>query len=277
MIKMFVTKKLLKKWLLAIVLFCFYVLPSNAQNKKYYIKLESKLDSVLILLQNYTDQSPSSINTLKGDCAEVVKTANENHSQAFEQVMKELEKAKRDLTTLQEEKAEQLTKIEKSRAELKKQIESILDQIMLGGTSIGIEGLNYFLDLAKKYKAHNLQKMLVYAGMFNEVMQLGQEFNNMIDFQKVKSTAEVLKFKVAAYLGLQKEVFSILFKLDNFCDYEQKLMDAIALSQTQSSEENRKKQLLRREDDFNHYPYLKTEIEKAKAKRDYNITLKCIK
>ena len=52
-------------------------------------------------------------------------------------------------------------------------------------------------------------------------------------------------------------------------------MDAIALSLTQSSEENRKKQLLRREDDFTDYPYLKAEMEKAKANKDYKPTPKC--
>jgi phosphoribulokinase len=150
-----------------------------------------------------------------------------------------------------------------------------LNQIMLGGTAMGSEGLNYFLELAKKYKATNLQKMAVFTGLFNEVMQLEQEFNEMIDFQKVKSSADVLKFKVAAYPGLHSEVLNILFKLSNYCDYEQKLIDVIALSQTQSSEDNRKKQFLRREDDFTDYPYLKAEMEKAKANKEYKPTPKC--
>jgi hypothetical protein len=81
--------------------------------------------------------------------------------------------------------------------------------------------------------------------------------------------------RTSKYPGLERDVVQFLFKLSNYCVYEQKLLDLVALSLTQSSEENRKKQILRREDDFNDYPLLKAEIEKIKAKRDYTVTRKC--
>lgn len=273
--KMCVISKNGKKILLAIALLSLWSITSIAQDKSDIQRLDQKIDSVLKLLQNVSDQVSVGQDSLKKDCTEEIVILEKKHQQELEKLQKELQNANLNADKLQKENLVQQDKITQATAQAKKEIEAVLDQIMVGGTSIGTEGLNYFLEVAKNYKADNLQKMLVFAGLFNEVMQLEQEFNNMIDFQKVKSTAEVLKFKVAAYPGLHQAVHNILFKLKNYCDYEQKLMDAIALSLTQSSEENRKKQLLRREDDFTDYPYLKAEMEKAKANKDYKPTPKC--
>jgi hypothetical protein len=271
---MCVIKKKCKQVLLLVVC-CFWGLTSIAQDKGDIQRLEKKIDSVLALLQKDVVQVLSPQDTSSKDCTEEMKTLNDTHALALAKVNIELQKVKDDIDKLQKEKVQQQNKLEQSHTEYKRQIENILEQIMLGGSAFGLGGINYFLELAKLYKANNLQKMEAFVVVFNEVLKLEQEFNEMKDYEKVKSTAEVLKFKVAAYPGLHQEVLNLLFKIKNYCDYEQKLIDAIALSQTQSSEENRKKQLLRREDDFVDYPSLKLEIEKAKVSRDYHVTPKC--
>jgi hypothetical protein len=275
--KMCVIKKKCIQGLSVIGVFCFLGLTSLAQENSDIQRLEKKIDSVLMLLQKDAVQVQSHQDTIKMDCTEEIKTLSSNHAQTLNKVKVELEQAKQDITKLQKEKTEQQDNIAQFQAQNKKQIETMLDQMLAGGTAMDMEGINHFLELAKQHKAANLQKMEVFVVVFKEVIQLEQAFNEMREYEQVKSTAEVLKFKVAAYPGLQKEVLNILFKLENYCDYEQRLLDVIALSQTQSSDENRKKQLLRREDSFNNYPSLKAEIEKVKANQDYTVIPKCNK
>lgn len=274
---MCVIKKKCIQGLSVIGVFCFLGLTSLAQENSDIQRLEKKIDSVLMLLQKDAVQVQSHQDTIKMDCTEEIKTLSSNHAQTLNKVKVELEQAKQDITKLQKEKTEQQDNIAQFQAQNKKQIETMLDQMLAGGTAMDMEGINHFLELAKQHKAANLQKMEVFVVVFKEVIQLEQAFNEMREYEQVKSTAEVLKFKVAAYPGLQKEVLNILFKLENYCDYEQRLLDVIALSQTQSSDENRKKQLLRREDSFNNYPSLKAEIEKVKANQDYTVIPKCNK
>lgn len=273
--KMFVINKSYRHRLVLMGLCCFGSLTSLAQGKKNVQRLENKIDSVLILLQNDVVQMQSHLDTLNKDCEVETKELNQNQYQALEKVKSELFKAKEDIDKLQKEKTEYQIKLVQSNVKDKKQIENILDFIMLGGTSIGIEGINYFLELAKLYKVDNLKKMEEYTVVFKQVIQLEQEFNEMKDFEKITTLGWTMHSKTYNYRGLHQEVVALLLKLKNFCDKEQKLIDAITLSQTQTSEENRKKQLLRRDDDFNDYPYLKSEMAKAIANKEYKISPKC--
>ena len=139
----------------------------------------------------------------------------------------------------------------------------------------GKDAVNAQLVLAKSYQTTNAKDFEAFVLIFNEVAALEQEFNVMLDLEKVQTKAYDLYARTTKYPGLDRDVVQLLFKLSNYCNYEQKLLDLVALSLTQSSEENRKKQILRREDDFNDYPSLKAEIEKIKAKRDHIVTRKC--
>lgn len=264
-----------KQGIWAIALCCLWSITSNAQDISEMQRLEGKIDSVLALLQKEGDILSAVQETLKKECSEEIVLLGNKHRQEIEKLQTELQRANLNADKLRKENSEQLTKTEQSRAEFKKIIEGILGQIMLGGTSIDVEGIDYFLGLAKEYKADNLQKMEAFVPIFKEVIQLEQEFSGMEDLEKSTAFAWEMHSKTFGYSGLHQEVLSTLFKLKNYCEYEQKLIETIALSQTQSSDENRRKQLLRREDDFTDYPYLISETEKAKVDKEYKLTRKC--
>lgn len=274
-IKMCLISKKVQQVLLTIGLCCFWSLTNTAQDQSDIKLLEKKIDSVITLIQQQGNKEFVDQDDLKKSFSDEKELIEKKHRQEIEKLQNELKTANSNIGKLQQENTDYQTKIEKDNKQFNLEIEAVLNQIMLGGTAMGSDGLNYFLELAKKQNAANLQKMKVFVSLFNEVMQMQQEFNEMVDFQKVKESAEVLEFKVASYPGLKIDVLNIIFKLNNYCEYEQKLMNAIALSQTQSSEENRKKQLLRREDEFIDYPYLKSEMEKVKASKEHKLILKC--
>ncbi len=240
-------------------------------------RIEDKLDSVLLLLKNDTASldlnKTAPIDSI--DCSAEVDAIEKVHQEklndldaAAKSATKEVERMKKENSSVQKE-------LDIATDEQRKNITSIIQYTMKGGVSIGEEAIDYFLSLAKSYKTENQKDFEAYVVVFKEVKKLQQDFDVMIDFDKVKAMASKLHSKTYKHSGLKQDVIVVMFKLNNYCDYEQKLMDAIALSKTQSSEDNRKKQLLRREDDFNDYPSLLSDIEKIKANKEHQVIQKC--
>lgn len=240
-------------------------------------RIEDKLDSVLLLLKN--DTTSMDLNKTPPiesiDCSAEVDAIEKVHQEklndldaAAKSATKEVERMKKENSSVQKE-------LDIATDEQRKNITSIIQYTMKGGVSIGEEAIDHFLSLAKSYKTENLKDFEAYVVVFKEVKKLQQDFDVMIDFDKVKAMASGLHSKTYKHSGLKQDVIVVMFKLNNYCDYEQKLMDAIALSKTQSSEDNRKKQLLRREDDFNDYPSLLSDIEKIKANKEHQVIQKC--
>lgn len=240
-------------------------------------RIEEKLDSVLLLLKH--DTAPLDLNKTTPldsiDCSAKVDAIEKAHQQklndldaAAKKAIKEVEKMKKENSSLQKE-------LDTATEQHRKNITSLIQYTMKGGLYIGEEAIDQFLSLAKSYNTENLKNFEAYVVVFKEVKKLQEDFDVMIDLNISNSQLWEIYPNTSNFSGLRQDLLVLLFKLSNYCDYEQKLMDAIALSKTQSSEDNRKKQLLRREDDFNDYPSLKSDIEKIKANKEHQVIPKC--
>ena len=272
---MFANKITLKTIFFLILFTCLG--SAYAQNKKTDGLVEKKLDSIILLLKNHkslTELNKFDSIVKANNNAEIV-GLNKAHLIELKKLDSIAKKVNQEVLVLKKQNSDLQLKLDQSKAEFQKQLTEMLQQTMNGGVSIGKDAVNAQLALAKSYQTTNEKDFEAYVLMFNEVSALEQDFNVMLDLEKVQTKAYDLYARTTKYPGLDRDVVQLLFKLSNYCNYEQKLLDLVALSLTQSSEENRKKQILRREDDFNDYPALKAEIEKIKAKRDYTVTRKC--
>ncbi len=249
------------------------------QKDKDFERIEKKVDSILYLMTGARPEVELNKSDSSGvyDCSVKLDSLAKMHVQELTAAEANSEKYKQQAEQMQKKHSDLQTLHDKTNEDFRKQLTSILQNSMLGGTSMGKEAADELLALAQAYKTTNHKEYETFVQTFKEVIELENDFNAMVDFEKVKSKAWGLHSKTYSYPGLQKDVIQLLFKLENYCAYEQRLLEVIALSQTQSSDENRKKQLLRREDSFNDYPSLKAEIEKVKANQDYTVTPKCNK
>lgn len=249
------------------------------QKDKDFERIEKKVDSILYLMTGAPNavEVNTSESSVVIDCSVKLDSLTKIHAQELAATEANSEKYKQQIEQIQKEHSDLQKLHDKTNEDFRKQLTSILDYNILGGISIGKQAAEELLTLAQVYKTTNYKEFETYVQTFNEVIELENDFNAMQDLEKVKAKAWGLHSKTYSYAGLQKDVIQLLFKLENYCDYEQKLLDVIALSKTQSSEDNRIKQLLRREDSFNGYPALKAEIEKVKANQNYTVIPKCIK
>ncbi len=272
---MFANKITLKTIFFLILFTCLG--SAYAQNKKTDGLVEKKLDSIILLLKNH--KSLTELNKfdsmVTANCNTEITSLKNAHQIQLKKLDSIAKKVNQEVLVLKKQNSDFQSKVDQSKADFQKQLTEILQQTMKAGISIGKDAVNAQLLLTKSYQTTNEKDFEAYVFIFNEVAALEQDFNAMLDLEKVQSKAYDLYARTNKYPGLERDVVQLLFKLSNYCMYEQKLLDLVALSLTQSSEENRKKQILRREDDFNDYPALKAEIEKIKAKRDYTVTRKC--
>jgi len=272
---MFANKITLKTIFFLILFTCLG--SAYAQKDKDAARIENKIDSIINLLT----KNKALIELSKFDS--IVKVNNNADmtrlKNAHQIELKKLDsiakKAYQEVLVLKKQNSDLQSKNDQSKVEFQKQITEMIQQTIKAGVSIGMDAVKSQLLLAKFYQTTNEKDFEAFALIFNEVIELEKEFNSMLDLEKVQTKAFDLYSRTSKYPGLERDVVQILFKLSNYCIYEQKLLDLVALSLSQSSDENRKKQILRREDDFNDYPSLKAEIEKIKAKRDYIVTRKC--
>ena len=249
------------------------------QKHKDFERIEKKVDSILYLMTGAPTvvEVNTSESSVVIDCSLKLDSITKIHAQELAAKEAKSEKYKQQIEQIQKENSDLQKLHDKTNEDFRKQLTSILDFNMLVGSSIGKEAADEMLSLAQVYKTTNYKEFEAFVQTLKEVIELEIDFDAMLDFEKLKSKAGGLHSKTYSYPGLQKDVIQILFKLENYCDYEQRLLDIITLAQSQSSDENRKKQLLRREDSFNGYPSLKAEIEKVKANRDYKFIPKCNK
>jgi hypothetical protein len=272
---MFANKITLKTIVFLIIFACLG--SAYGQKDKDATRVENKIDSIIkLLVKNYALTELCKFDSIVkvNNNGEMTRLKNV-HQIELKKLDSIVKKANQEVLVLKKQNSDLQLKLDQSKAEFQKQLTEMLQQTMNGGVTIGKDAVNAQLALAKSYQTTNEKDFEAYVLMFNEVSALEQEFNVMLDLEKVQTKAYDLYARTSKYPGLDRDVVQLLFKLSNYCNYEQKLLDLVALSLTQSSEENRKKQILRREDDFNDYPALKAEIEKIKANREYKVTQKC--
>jgi hypothetical protein len=242
-----------------------------AQKNDDMIRLEKKMDSILVLLQNNTTIKQP----LKSDSLAILRANEKKYLLQISKNDSELNQLNLQLEKLKKEK-EQIQKNEsETKAQMQKSISALLSGIMQNGSFTKQDVLDNLKKLGSEHQATNSKEFTDYAAVCGEVIGLNEEFVKFSNYDSLITKAWELHSKSYNYAELHTNVKNIIFKLKNYCDYELKLIEVIDLSQTQSSEENRKKQLLRREDDFNDYPYLRGEIEKIKANKNHLFIKKC--
>jgi hypothetical protein len=244
-----------------------------AQTKKNDVLIEKKLDTIILMLkQNKFDSVMTAVNKINKAEIDQIKKNYELEQLKLDSIRL---KFNQELQILQKQKSEIQAKLESNNVEFKTQLTGILQQTMKSGTSLGMATVENFLALAKANKTTNEKDYIEFSNLFKEVINIEHEFDTLSVFEKTINKAYELYAKTNNYPGLGKDISHLLFKLNNYCEYEKKLMDLIALSRTQVSEENRIKQLNRQKSDFKDYPALKDQIEKVKSNKEYSITPKC--
>ena len=100
-------------------------------------------------------------------------------------------------------------------------------------------------------------------------------FTQFKDREELANKSSDLYATMLPFPGLREEFNFIVFRVNSYCEFEQKLLKAIEVAQTQSNEDNRQKQLRRRTYEFNYYPALKAELIKLIEDRNYVFQPKC--
>jgi hypothetical protein len=266
-----IEKYILLKPNLLLVSLCF-CLVATSQTMTKMDTIDKKMDTVLMLLRKTSTVVPK---VEKEDCSKVLSAKETLHKQELDKVKTQLDSKTQESIYFSKEKEALGMKLTLQESEMQKAVTQMLSNTIKNGVYSDAASLESLIQLGVKYKAGNTKEFENYVAVSKEVLALQLEFSKMNNPDSTTGKAWGLHSKSYNYPALHNEVKNLIFKLTNYCEYEKKLIDAIELSKTQSSEENRKKQLLRREDDFIDYPNLKTEIDKIKANKNHSFIPKC--
>ena len=156
---------------------------------------------------------------------------------------------------------------------------ALLDQsvanLIQTGTTENKEYANDLLTLAKQNesgKKSDIEKFIIATSKLDSLTAEFNQFTNRDEFKK-KCTGLYGYFN--PFPGLRTELNFLVYRVNAYCEYEQKLLTAISVSQTQSIEENRQMQLQDWVYEFNYYPALKAELIKLMEDRNYVFQPKC--
>jgi len=154
-------------------------------------------------------------------------------------------------------------------------LEHTIAHLIQSGTTANKEFAKNLLKLAieKPYvQTAELENFIIAVDTLEGLM-LG--FTHFKDREELANRSSDLYATMLPFPGLREEFNFIVYRVSNYCEYEQKLLKAIDVAQTQSNEDNRQKQLRRRTYEFSYYPSLKAELEKLIEDRNYVFQPKC--
>lgn len=234
--------------------------------------IDKKMDTVLMLLRKTSTVVPK---VEKEDCSKVLIEKETLYKQELDKVKTQLDSKTQESISFSKEKEDLKKDLKLQQSDMQKTVTQLLSNTIKNSVYSDAASLDGLLQMGVKYNASNTKEFENYVAVSKEVLALQLEFSKMNNPDSTTGKAWGLHSKSYNYPALHNEVKNLIFKLTNYCEYEKKLIDAIELSKTQSSEENRKKQLLRREDDFIDYPNLKSEIDKIKANKTHSFIPKC--
>jgi hypothetical protein len=234
--------------------------------------IDKKMDTVLLLLRKTPLIEPK---VEKEDCSKVLSAKENSHKQEMDKVKTQLESKTQESISLSKEKETLKTEFTALQSDMQKTVTQLLSNTIRNGQYSDVSSIEILLQMGVKYKANNLKEFENYVMVSKEVLAFQLEFRKLNNLDSLIELAGELQSKSNSYPTLQNEVKNLTFKLMNYCQYEKKFLEVIELSKTQSIEENRKKQLDKREFDFIDYPNLKSEIDKIKANKTHNFIPKC--
>jgi hypothetical protein len=266
-----IEKYILLKPNLLLVSLCF-CLVATSQTMTKMDTIDKKMDTVLMLLRKTSTVVPK---VEKEDCSKVLSAKETLHKQELDKVKTQLDSKTQESIYFSKEKEALGMKLTLQESEMQKAVTQMLSNTIKNGVYSDAASLESLIQLGVKYKAGNTKEFENYVAVSKEVLALQLEFRKLSNLDSLIEIAGELQSKSNSYQTLQNEVKNLTFKLMNYCEYEKKFLEVIELSRTQSIEENRKKQISKREFEFLEYPNLKSEIDKIKANKNHSFIPKC--
>jgi len=230
-----------------------------------------KIDEILgILNQGYDLRNHSdSVFSLR------VGELTSEHKKEIESLNTKLKRSQKRL----EQKKEQLQKAEqefsKYKNKSKEDFKKIINQVFSTTTSIGLDGVRSYYDIAAIYCPELTDPINDFIAVFKEVELINAEFQKFADIDAFYDKVITTYSNTYNYPGLKVEIETIYYSLHNYCDIEYDFIELLALAQTQSRIENYKEILERDKSKYKMYPNLSAALDKALGNRNYAFKPSC--
>lgn len=230
-----------------------------------------KIDEILgILNQGYDLRNHSdSVFSLR------VGELTSKHEKEIESLNGKLERSENGL----EHKKEQLQKAEEEYSKYenksKEDFKKIINQVFSTTTSIGLDGVSDYHDIAAIYCPELTDPINDFITVFKKVERINAEFQKFADIDAFYDMITSTYSSTYDYPGLKVEIETIYNSLYDYCDKENDFIKLLAKANTQSKIENYKEILERDKSKYKMYPNLSAALDKALGNRNYAFKPSC--
>jgi hypothetical protein len=230
-----------------------------------------KIDEILtILTQGYDlkNHSDSIFNLRVGELTS-------KHKKEIESLNTKLNRSEKSF----EQKKEQLQKAEQEfsiyRNTSKEDFEKVINQVFSTSTSIGLDGVRSYFDIAAIYCPELTDPINDFIIVFKEVEHINAEFQKFADIDAFYDMVTSTFASTNKYPGLKLEIETIYNSLHNYCEKESDFIKLLAKAKTQSKIENYKEILKRDESKYMMYPNLSAALENALMNKNFVFKPSC--
>ena len=230
-----------------------------------------KIDEILgILNQGYDLKNHSdSVFSLR------VGELTSKHKKKIESLNGKLELSENRLELKKEQLQKTEDKYSKYENKSKEDFKKIINQVFSTSTSIGLDGVSDYHDIAAIYCPELTDPINDFITVFKKVERINAEFQKFGDMDVFYDQVTSTYTETYNYPGLKAEIESIYYSLDNYCEKENDFIELLALAQTMNRIQNYNEILERDKSKYKMYPNLSAAIEKALKDRNYTFKPSC--
>lgn len=237
--------------------------------------LDQKLDKILEILTGGIVDLPGYIESIKDSCNESIAQVKEEHDEEIEKLKERLKSKSEKLTERQTKLNAKKNELENYKKSSEKDFQTIIPNVFSASTTLGLEGVKIYKDLAIKYAPEFKDPIQTFISSFQEVIDIKSEFGSFSNFEKYKSDVTYLEIKVEQYPGLSLELDKIQQLVDGYCSKENELIVLLAFANTQQRLEGYEEKLREGKSKFREYPKLEKAVVDALEDRNYKYIPSC--
>ena len=237
--------------------------------------LDQKLDKILEILTGGIVDLPGYIESIKDSCIESIALVKEEHDEKIEKLKKLKNSKSKELTESQTKLSDKKKELEDYKKSSEKDFQTIIPNVFYASTTLGLEGVKIYEDLAIKYAPEFKDSIQTFILSFQKVIDIKSEFGNFSNYEKYKSDVTYLEIEVEGYPGLSLELDKIQQLVDAYCSKENELIILMAFANTQQRLVGYKEKLEEGKIQFLEYPKLEKAIVDAIEDRDYKYIPSC--
>jgi hypothetical protein len=241
-------------------------------NTKDLIKENSrKIDEILTILTQGYDLKNHSDSVFNLRVKEIISA----HEQEKKILSDQIDGSKARLKL----KKEELVKAEEEyinyKNTSKEDFKKIINQVFSASTSIGLDGVGDYHDIAAIYCPELTDPINDFITVYKKIEGINLEFKKFTEIETFYEVVTTAYNGTINYPGLRAEIDNIYNLLDSYCEKESDFIKLLAKANTQSKIENYKEILERDKSKYKMYPNLSAALDKALGNRNYAFKPSC--